>query len=172
MPKPSQQKQPEQQKQHFIPWFLLKRFTPADQPPARPAASLQTKACRPDLLLNKIDLESSSLTQRPVSAEFALVEMYRDPGFDENSYHLETTLHAQIYPEDAFMFELHLLHRYMSFCQLQNIGEEFLLTENAFGIFEDPSTVHNEVISIYTEYHNFAPISPVNISLPSKRVLH
>lgn len=75
-------------------------------------------------------------------------------------------------PEDAFMFELHLLHRYMSFCQLQNIGEEFLLTENAFGIFEDPSTVHNEVISIYTEYHNFAPISPVNISLPSKRVLH
>ena len=265
MPKPSQQKQPEQQKQHFIPWFLLKRFAPADQPPARQAASLQTKARR-DLLLNKIDLESSSLTQRPVSTEFTLVNMYRDPGFDENPYHLEKklstlereasyiihtavttfakspvlelkrpevdtlrkflflmkyrnrgmferynhddpqhydaddrprmlkymadkgftkprdvwfhnlnhmlglemdsektwrhTLHAQIYPDDAFMFELHLLHSYMSFCQPQNLEEEFLLTENAFGIFEGPSTEHDEVISVYTEYHNFAPISP------------
>lgn len=264
---------PLQQKQHFIPWFLLKRFAPADQPPARPAAS-QTRARRRDLLLNKVDLESSILTQRPVSTEFTLVDMYRDPGFDENPYHLEEklskleteaseiinravttfakspvlelkrpevdtlrkflflmkyrnrgmferynhddaqhydaddrprmlqymadrgftkprdvwfhnlnhmlglemdaektwrhTLRAQIYPDDASMFELHLLHSYMSFCQPQNAEEEFLLTENAFCIFEGPSTEHNEVISgktetssvVYTEYHNFAPISP------------
>lgn len=220
-----------QQKQHFIPWFLLKRFAPADQPPARPAASSQTTARRRDLLLNKIDLERSILTQRPVSMEFTLVDMYRDPGFDDNPYHLEEklsklegeaseiinraittfakspvlelkrpevdtlrkflflmkyrsrgfferynhddaqhydaddrprmlqymadkgftkprdvwfdnlnhmlglkmdaaktwrrTLRAQIYPDDALMFELHLLHSYMSFCQPQNTEEEF-----------------------------------------------
>jgi hypothetical protein len=42
--------------------------------------------------VNKIDLQSSILTQRPVVTEFALVHMYRDPGFDENPYYLEEKL--------------------------------------------------------------------------------
>ncbi|KAL4919625.1 hypothetical protein BDW62DRAFT_199638 [Aspergillus aurantiobrunneus] len=276
---------PTGQKHHFIPRFILKKFAPANQPPARPAACSKTKTHRRDFLVNKIELESSILTQRPVSTEFTLVDMYRDPGFEENPYHLEKklmqlegkasdiinrvgatfaksrvlelkrpevdtlrkflflmkyrnagmferynhedaqqydaddrprmlrymatkgftkprdvwfdnlrhmldlemdasrtwrrTLHIQIYPDDAMMFELHLLHSYMSFCQPHSAEEEFLLTENAFGIFEGPSTVRKEISScktqtapvLYTEYHNFAPISPQLIIILRSAVL-
>lgn len=83
---------PKAQKHHFIPRFILRNFAPADQPPARPAASANRKSRGGDFLVNKIDLESSSLTQRPASTEFALVDMYRDPGFEESPCHLEKKL--------------------------------------------------------------------------------
>ncbi|KAL4866502.1 hypothetical protein BDV12DRAFT_187362 [Aspergillus spectabilis] len=218
---------PPEQKHHFIPRFILRKFAPAEQPPAWPAASSKKESGRRDFLVNKIDLENSILIQQPVSTEFALVNMYRDPGFDENPYHLEEklsqlenkaskiinravatfakspvlelkrpevhivrkflfhenydaedrprvlrymkgkgftkprdmdatktwrrTLRAQIYPDDATMFELHLLHSYMSICQPQNTEDKFLLTENAFGIFEGPSTVQNDILTDKTE---------------------
>ncbi|KAL2841170.1 hypothetical protein BJY01DRAFT_257165 [Aspergillus pseudoustus] len=263
---------PKEQKHHFIPRFILRKFAPADQPPASPAARSKQRPRGRDFLVNKVDLKTSILTQRPVSTEFALVDMYRDPGFDENPYHLEEklsqlegkaseiiskaaetfartpvleldrpevdtlrkflflmkyrnggmferynhddaqaydsddrprmlrymaakgftkprdvwfdnlrhmldlkmdaqktwrqTLRKQIYPDDAMMFELHLLHSYMAFCQPANVNEEFLLTENAFGIFEGPSTVNHDIFTgkkeaaAYMEYHNFAPMSP------------
>ncbi|KAJ6149002.1 hypothetical protein N7471_000201 [Penicillium samsonianum] len=79
---------PSKQKHHFIPRFILRKFAPEDQPPAGPANRGKKKKTRKrlDFLVNKIDLERSVLTQRPVSTEFALVDMYRDPGFDENPY--------------------------------------------------------------------------------------
>lgn len=64
------------------------------------------------------------------------------------------------------MFELHLLHSYMTFCQPTNADEEFLFTENAFGIFEGPSSESHYILTgkkeaiVYTEYHNFAPLTP------------
>ncbi|KAL3455898.1 hypothetical protein BJX64DRAFT_271579 [Aspergillus heterothallicus] len=264
-----------EQKHHFIPRFILRQFASADQPPAGPAGAPSKKkkrSYRRDFLVNKIDLEKSTLTQRPVSTEFALVDMYRDPGFDENPYHLEEKLahleskaseiitkaaasfanhpvlelkrvevdilrkflflmkyrnggmferynhddaqdydsddrprmlrymhtkgftkprdvwfdnlrhmlnlemdaqkawryklHEQVYPDDAAMLESHLLHSYMTFCQPDSAEEEFLLTENAFGIFEGPSTVQHDILTgkktvqLYNEYHNFAPVSP------------
>ncbi|KAL3472134.1 hypothetical protein BJX99DRAFT_266210 [Aspergillus californicus] len=259
-----------QQRHHFIPRFILRKFAPNNQPPASLASSNRRR--RRNYLVNKIDLENGLLTQRPVSTEFALVNMYRDPGFDENPYHLEKklsdlesdasiiiqrateifagrpvlslaraevdtlrkflflmkyrncamfdrynhddvqeydaddrarmmrymerrgftkprdvwfhnlkhmldmemdpartwqqTLRTEIYPDDAMMFELHLLYSFMSFCQPVKPEEEFLLTENSFGIFEGPSSVRHDLISgkteatVYTEYHNFAPIAP------------
>ncbi|KAL2815140.1 hypothetical protein BJX63DRAFT_442138 [Aspergillus granulosus] len=274
---------PKEQRHHFIPRFILRKFAPTDQPPAGPATLSKKKPRGRDFLVNKIDLKNSILTQRPVSTEFALVDMYRDPGFDENPYHLEEklsqleckasdiinkvaetfsrtpvlelkrpevdilrkflflmkyrnrnmferynhddpqdydsndrprmlrymeakgftkprdvwfdnlrqildlemdakktwrhTLHAQVYPDDALMFESHLLHSYMTFCQPGNAEEEFLLTENAFSIFEGPSTVRNDILTgeeevlAYTEYHNFAPVSPRLIIILRSAVL-
>ncbi|OJJ95055.1 hypothetical protein ASPACDRAFT_48162 [Aspergillus aculeatus ATCC 16872] len=263
-----------QQKHHFIPRFILRKFAPTEQPPAGPAASPSAASRRRDFLVNKVDLQIPALTQRPVSTEFALVDMYRDPGFDENPNHLEEklsrlegraseiiakagrtfaargsiltlqrievdtlrkflflmkyrntgmfdrynhddarsyqaddrarmlrymqtkgfatprdvwfdnlrqildlelddagrswreTLRRRIYPDDAAMFEHHLLHSFMAFGEPDDPQEEFLLTENAFGIFEgpcsttvDPQSGHRE-ISVYTEFHNFAPLAP------------
>ncbi|KAL4877068.1 hypothetical protein BJY04DRAFT_222390 [Aspergillus karnatakaensis] len=272
------------QRHHFIPRFILRKFAPNEQPPAGPAGNQQhAKRRRRDYLVNKIDLDDGILTQRPVSTEFALVDMYRDPGFDENPYHLEdklsklesaasevlrkasdtfasnpiltltraevdtlrkflflmkyrnggmfdrynhddvktydaddrvrmirymrkkgfakprdvwfhnlkhmldvemdaaktwqNTLPKRIYPDDAKMFEFHLLYSFMSFCQPQSQDEEFLLTENAFAIFEGPSSVKHDVLSgktqpiVYTEYHNFAPVSPKLIIILRSRFL-
>lgn len=264
---------PSKQNHHFIPRFILKKFAPEDQPPAGPANWSQKNKGkkRPDFLANKIDLEKSILTQQPVSTEFALVDMYRDPGFEENPYHLEKkfqvletqvsdiihrarsrfsqsltlelnqieldklrkflflmkyrnsgmfdrynhdhideyqaddrermlsymessgfqrprdvwfdnlrrfldvkmdparswmkTLKTQMYPDDAMMMELHLIWSFIAFCEPATSGDEFLLTQNAYCIFEGPSTekinpITRKVESNYTEYHNFAPLSP------------
>lgn len=264
---------PSKQKHHFIPRFILRKFAPEDQPPAGPARRGKNNKTRkrPDFLVNKIDLERSVLTQRPVSTEFALVDMYRDPGFDENPYHLEKkfsdlerqvseiiqrahnrfsqsltleltrieldrlrkflflmkyrnsgmfdrynhdhideyqeddrermlcymessgfqrprdvwfdnlrrfldvkmdsarswmdTLKTQMYPDDAMMMELHLIWSFIAFCEPAISADEFLLTQNAYCIFEGPSTsrinpITRKVESNYTEYHNFAPLSP------------
>ncbi|RAH68347.1 DUF4238 domain-containing protein [Aspergillus aculeatinus CBS 121060] len=263
-----------QQKHHFIPRFILRQFAPREQPPAGPAASPSAASRCRDFLVNKVDLQIPALTQRPVSTEFALVDMYRDPGFDENPNHLEEklsrvegraseiidkarrtfaargsiltlqrievdtlrkflflmkyrntgmfdrynhddarsyqaddrarmlrymqtkgftaprdvwfdnlrqildlelddprrswreTLRRRIYPDDAAMFEHHLLHSFMAFGEPDDPPEEFLLTENAFGIFEGPcsTTVDPQSglreVSVYTEFHTFAPLAP------------
>jgi hypothetical protein len=93
-----------QQRHHFIPRFVLRQFRSKDQSPAgrliaycnnhgRQAKSRKSQ----DFLVNKGDFEGSILkrsilTQRTVSTEFALVDMYRDPGFDQHPYHLEKKL--------------------------------------------------------------------------------
>lgn len=267
---------PSKQNHHFIPRFILRKFVPENQPPALPAAEAGTtkrNKCRGrDFLVNKIDLERCVLSQRPVSTEFSLVDLYRDTGFEENPYHLEKklsllesqtseiirracnlfsqgldlemdrieldrlrkflflmkyrnsgmfdrynhnqidqyeaddrkrllsymqskgftrprdvwfdnlrrfldldmdpardwidTLKAQIYPDDAVMMQIHLTWNFIAFCEPTNPGDEFLLTQNAYSIFEGPSTTRYNVITqkadanFYTEYHNFAPISP------------
>jgi hypothetical protein len=273
-----------QQRHHFIPRFVLKQFRPEDQPPAGPLIAYsnnhhgrraKSRKSR-DFLVNKVDLEGSILkrsilTQRPVSIEFALVDMYRDPGFDQDPYHLEKklsdlesqasdiircafsqfaqglilklkrievdrlrkflflmkyrnsgmfdrynhdhiddykaddrermsnymrlrgflkprdvwfdnlrgfldlemdpakswtkTLGTRIYPDDAMMMILHLTHSFIAFCEPMSSDDEFLLTENAYSIFEGPSTETINPLTgksqyIYNEYHNFAPLSP------------
>lgn len=264
---------PSEQKHHFIPRFILRKFVPEDQPPAAPIDKGRNpkRKQRRDFLVNKIDLERCVLTQRPVSTEFALVNMYRDPGFDENPYHLEKkladlegqvsnivqracerfsqdltlvldrteldglrkflflmkyrnsgmfdrynhdkvedyqaddrekmlsymkasgfqkprdvwfdnlrrfldvemdperswmhTLKTQMYPDDAMMMEIHIIWSFIAFCKPANSVDEFLLTQNAYSIFEGPSTIRMEpttqqVKHSYTEHHNFAPLSP------------
>lgn len=78
------------QRHHFIPRFILRKFAADEQPPAGPS-SRKTRRRR-DFLVNKVDLTRGILTQRPVSREYALVDMYRDPGFENNPNHLEEKL--------------------------------------------------------------------------------
>lgn len=83
------------QNQHFIPRFILRQFAPTTQPPAAPIALTGKngkKDKRADYLINKLDLQQSKLTQRPVSIEYSLPDMYRDPGLEENPNHLEKKL--------------------------------------------------------------------------------
>lgn len=269
------------QNQHFIPRFILRQFAPTTQPPAVPIASRGKKSKngkgkgRPDSLINILDLRQSKLTQRPVSIEYSLPDMYRDPGFEENPNHLEDKLaeleskasdilhrarnnffcHSkdpvfklkrhdknilrkflflmryrnkgffdrynhdrietydsddqdtmreymktkgftqprdvwfdnlrgildlnmdtgsswterilqELYPDDARWFILHLEFNYMAFCQPESSEQEFILTENAYCVFEGPSNPGLRLESgavtpgIYTEWHNFAPVSP------------
>ncbi|KAJ5786576.1 uncharacterized protein N7503_011788 [Penicillium pulvis] len=266
-----------QQRHHFIPRFILRSFKPKGQPPAGPLLqypknSNAKPSKRRDFLVNKVDLEKAILTQRPVSTEFALVDMYRDPGFDQNHYHLEEklsklenqasdiimrahsvfsqgltlqlsrtelnnlrkflflmkyrnkgmydrynydhiedyqaddrikmseymrsrsfkkprdvwfdnlgqfldlemdparcwvkVLETTVYPDDASMMRLHIDFSFIAFCEPVSPSDEFLLTQNAYSIFEGPSTERINYLTrqtesvTYVEYHNFAPLSP------------
>lgn len=70
------------------------------------------------------------------------------------------------YSHDALMFILHAQGSFMSFCAPKLASQEFVLTENAYGIFEGPVSPRIDPDSgelqpgLYTEYHNFAPIAP------------
>lgn len=268
-----------QQRQHFIPRFILRKFASENQPPASPSKFLdegnrnqKTRKTRRDFLVNKLDLNQATLTQRPISTECALVNMYRDPGFDADPNHLEKKLaklenhasdilkracdaflqkktlelkrseketlrkflfmmkyrnagffhrydhdraddyneddreammeymnhkgftkprdvwfdnlrglldlnmdaggvwmhdvQAQIYPDDAKMFISHIQGNFMAFCEPMSSDEEFLLTQNAYCVFEGPSNPTLDLPSgsvrpgTYIEHHNFAPVSP------------
>jgi len=71
-----------------------------------------------------------------------------------------------MYPDDAIMFVFHMQSSFLAFCTPESKDAEFILTENAYGIFEGPhTTILNpetaEVVSqCFTEYHTFAPLSP------------
>ncbi|KAH7093417.1 hypothetical protein FB567DRAFT_515306 [Paraphoma chrysanthemicola] len=73
---------------------------------------------------------------------------------------------AEIYPDDAFWFIMHMELYYLAFCTPDGSNEEFLLTENCYNVHEGPnSTILNpetgkpEVTS-WSSYHEFAPITP------------
>ncbi|OGM41362.1 hypothetical protein ABOM_009948 [Aspergillus bombycis] len=71
----------------------------------------------------------------------------------------------QAFPDDAMMFIDHMQFKFMAFCQPLSEEDEFILTHNAYSVFEGPSDVHIDpatgrvVEGVYTEYHTFAPIS-------------
>ena len=75
-------------------------------------------------------------------------------------------LPQKCYPLDADWFIVHTSSSYMAFCTPSDPTDEFLMTENGYGIYEGPvSNVGNAetgeiVTSAYTEYHMFAHISP------------
>ena len=54
------------------------------------------------------------------------------------------TFETQIYPDDDMMMKLHLTWSFIAFCEPVDPADEFLLTQNAYSIFEGPSTETNE----------------------------
>ena len=260
------------QHHHFIPRFILRKFAADEQRPAGSSRSKSRRRQRQDVLVNKVDLTRGILTQRPVSREYALVDMYRDPGFEDNPNHLEDklsrlesdtsrilwracdvfsrnqrltltrlerdklrkflflmkyrnsrmfqrynhdrledynaddrhrmveymqhrgfsrprdvwfanlrglleldmdaggqwrrTIFDHVYPEDAMWFVAHVQAFFLTFCEPESPQLEFLLTENAYGVFEGPSDcgfdarTGNIVPGLYTEWHLFAPVAP------------
>ena len=76
------------------------------------------------------------------------------------------TIFENVYPGDAKWFFAHIQGSYLALCQTSNSNDEFLLTGNAYSIFEGPLsevfdvTTQKMVTTAYTEYHCFAPISP------------
>jgi hypothetical protein len=79
---------------HFIPRFVLRNFKSDIQPPSGSASYRTTKGNQKssrDYMINIFDLKSSDIKQRPISQELGLVDMYREPGF-EDEHHLERKL--------------------------------------------------------------------------------
>ncbi|KAK4194403.1 hypothetical protein QBC40DRAFT_188240 [Triangularia verruculosa] len=76
------------------------------------------------------------------------------------------TLVKQMYPHDALWFWTHVEFSYMAILTPAKDGDEFILTDNAYSVFEGPNNSavdaeSGEVIDTdYTPLHTFAPISP------------
>jgi hypothetical protein len=64
-------------------------------------------------------------------------------------------LKTKAYPADATWFWESMTVSYLCFCTPDNAEDEFLLTQNAYGVFEGPSYGQ-----IWLSWHNFAPVNP------------
>lgn len=103
--------------------------------------------------------------EKPIDVWFdnikAILELEMDPGGEWMD-----KIRKRIYPDDAEWFAHHTQGMYMALCTPSEQGDEFLLTENGYGIHEGP--VSNKVdprtgeliATCYTEYHVFAAVSP------------
>lgn len=78
----------------------------------------------------------------------------------------EKVLLQKAYPPDAAEFIVHTRLFYLSFCSPSNQDDEFLMTENSYGIHEGPKSTMVDpnsgkvLLTFYTEYHTFAHIAP------------
>ena len=91
----------------------------------------------------------------------AFLEIELDP--EKKWYHV---LKEKAYGDDALLFLMHAETTFMCFCRPESSTDEFLLTANAYGVFEGPAGMSMDVENgrqfhgLYTEWHNFAPLSP------------
>lgn len=100
----------------------------------------------------------------PIDVWFSNIHAFLDIELDpERKW--QAKIQKQAYPDDARMFILHVDQSYIAFCRPQSADDEFLLTDNVFSIFEGPNSLGMNPTTgelergIYTEWHNFAPLS-------------
>ncbi|KAF4637367.1 hypothetical protein G7Y89_g714 [Cudoniella acicularis] len=78
----------------------------------------------------------------------------------------EKTLMERMYPPDTLYFSMNTTFFYMALCTPRNEANEFLMTENGYGVHEGPVSTSTDLrtrkttVSAYTEHHIFAHISP------------
>lgn len=78
----------------------------------------------------------------------------------------EEELLQKAYPPDASEFIVHTRLFYLSFCSPSDQNDEFLMTENSYGIHEGPKSTISDpnsgrvLVTFQTEYHTFAHIAP------------
>lgn len=103
--------------------------------------------------------------RNPVDVWFKSIKTILELKMDLNGEWMKRLL-AEIYPDDAMGFIMHMEWYFLAFCTPNNPNNEFVLTENCYNIHEGPnSTVLNpdtrehDVIA-WTSYHEFSPITP------------
>ncbi|CCX29845.1 Similar to hypothetical protein [Tuber melanosporum Mel28]; acc. no. XP_002837738 [Pyronema omphalodes CBS 100304] len=78
----------------------------------------------------------------------------------------EKTVVRDAFKHDALWYIINMNFFYLAFCEPADEADEFVITDNGFGIHEGPTYTNVdkstgiEGISSYTEYHKLAPLSP------------
>ena len=103
--------------------------------------------------------------EKPVDVWFdnikAMVDLKMDPQMQWTNRLVES-----MYPDDAMWFVAHCQMMYLALCTPANLADEFLLTENLYSIHEGPVSLFSDSdtkkmrAGAYTEFHNFAGITP------------
>ena len=103
--------------------------------------------------------------EKPVDVWFdnikAMIDLKMDPQMQWTDRLVE-----RMYPDDAMWFVAHCQMMYLALCTPANVADEFLLTENLYSIHEGPVNLFSDSEDkkirqgAYTEFHNFAGITP------------
>ncbi|MCJ1406564.1 hypothetical protein MMC19_000630 [Ptychographa xylographoides] len=103
--------------------------------------------------------------KRPLDVWLDNLRAFAEIRIESTTENWKTELMKKAYPSHAQLFIIHLDSFYLAFCTPAHSEDEFLMTENGFGVLEGPVTMFTDLITkqtrgVYTEYHTFAHISP------------
>lgn len=93
--------------------------------------------------------------QTPRDVWFANIRAFLDVELDQDWLAGMADLSRRAYPMDARWFFTHVQAYFIAFCTPKETCDEFLLTQNVYGVYEGPDSA-----GAWTDYHRFAPVSP------------
>lgn len=102
--------------------------------------------------------------KKPIDAWFDNIKGILDLKMDSMAW--MEKLEKRIYPDNAKWFINNVQRFYMALVTPTSKEDEFLLTQNAYSIFEGAATAHSNPVtgrtelSAYTKFHLLAPIAP------------
>ena len=92
----------------------------------------------------------------PKDVWFANIRAFLDIDLSPDWPEWYKKLDNQAYPSDVRWFFKNMQMSYLAFCTTETATDEFILTQNAYSVFEGPQSMNGA----WTDYHIFAPISP------------
>ena len=90
----------------------------------------------------------------PRDVWFANIRAFLEVKLDEDWVNAMEELSKRAYPSDARWFFMHIQGFFITFCTPKRTDDEFILTQNVYGVFEGPTSA-----GPWTDYHRFAPVS-------------
>lgn len=93
---------------------------------------------------------------RPRDVWFSNIRAFLEVDLSGEWHQWYPELIRRAYPSDVEWFFKNMQCSYLAFCTPENANDEFILTPNAYSIFEGPQSPSGA----WTDYHIFAPISP------------
>ena len=90
----------------------------------------------------------------PRDVWFANIRAFLDVKLDEDWMNAMEELSKRAYPMDARWFIMHIQAFFIAFCTPKRTDDEFILTQNVYGVYEGPTSA-----GPWTDYHRFAPVS-------------
>lgn len=103
--------------------------------------------------------------QKPIDVWYDNIKALLDIKMDTERKWM-ANLEDRMYPDDAKWAIAHMQMMYLALCTPSSQEDEFLMTENGYGIHEGPTSVLSDgkgseaLETRYTEYHVFAVVSP------------
>ncbi|KAF2707816.1 hypothetical protein K504DRAFT_458300 [Pleomassaria siparia CBS 279.74] len=103
--------------------------------------------------------------KNPVEVWIKSIKTILDLNMDLEGEWMQTLL-AEIYPDDAKWFIMHVESFFLALCTPQDAKDEFILTEDCYNVREGPNQVLPNAVTgeyevgAYTSYHEFSPITP------------
>ena len=91
----------------------------------------------------------------PKDVWFANIRAFLEVKMDEDWPNAMEELSKRAFPMDARWFFMHIQAFFIAFCTPKKTDDEFLLTQNVYGVYEGPTSA-----GPWTDYHRFAPVSP------------
>lgn len=103
--------------------------------------------------------------EKPLDVWLDNIKAFVEIKIDADAEKWQAELMDKAYPPHAQLFFINLDFFYLALCTPSNPQDEFIMTENGYGVSEGPVSLFTHPVTkqtrgVYTEFHIFAHISP------------